>query len=212
MTIRILTAPIRLFIFLLMPLVLASPSLAETLYNKTTNLTESSEEAAAPVKTPITAPGNGLPALDATTIKPIGRESNSTPSSVTLQMAKNVGTNCPGHWDSPNCLSAVSSANLVMAANYAADLKNAGYEAEAEQIKDRCAAATAAREKTFPAYAMKSAFIECANLITDLSGKTGIRPDPSALQLLIAPILCLDNDPRCGTISDQLKRFSAPYP
>jgi hypothetical protein len=125
-------------------------------------------------------------------------------------MTRTIANACPGHWDSAGCLSAVSSANLVMAANYAADLKEKGRPGEAEQVKEHCAASTAAREKSFPAYAMKSAFIECANLITDVAEKTGIKPDPTAFQLLIAPTLCLDNDPRCGTITEQLKRFAAP--
>lgn len=177
---------------------LSMPAGAQTLYNtqgtakSPAPVAQQQSRVAAPVSTPVTAPA-----------KPQGVLSNEA-----LQFGKAAGAACPGKWDSPECLAIISQNNLMMAANYGGALKENGKVTESELIKEHCAAATAAREKSFPAYAMKSAFTECANTIVDVSGKTGISPDLSEYQLLVGATLCLGNDPRCGTISDQLKQLA----
>jgi hypothetical protein len=80
----------------------------------------------------------------------------------------------------------------------------------AEKIKQHCAAATAAREQEFPAYAMKSAFIECANMMSDVSDETRITPDLSHYQLLIGATMCLNKDPGCAEITKTLRQYITP--
>jgi hypothetical protein len=125
----------------------------------------------------------------------------------TLQFAGKIAGACLDHWEAPSCLSAVSESNMALLSNYGAALQNGGYAAEAEQLKQHCAATTAASQETVPAYAMRSALTECANTITDISGKTGVQPDPSHYQLLLAPLLCLSADPRCAPIAEQMKAY-----
>jgi hypothetical protein len=131
-----------------------------------------------------------------------------TPSSQALQLGKAAGGVCPDHWDSPECLSVISQSNFMMLANYGSDLQQKGHNDEAEQVKQHCAASTAAREQSFPAYAMKSAFIECANLLSDLTEKTGMKPDMSEYQLMVGSVLCMNKDARCASISEQLKALT----
>ncbi len=118
---------------------------------------------------------------------------NGTPASPqAIELGKQAGAVCPGKWESPECLSVISSSNLAMASNFGAALKDKGLEADAEQVKQHCAASTAAQKQAFPAYAMKSAFIECANLVADITQKTGVQPDLSQYQLMVGATMCLD--------------------
>lgn len=110
-------------------------------------------------------------------------------------------------WESPACLRALSESNLTMAGNYAGALQQAGKGAAADKIKEHCAASTAARQQEFPAYAMKSAFIECANMISDIAESTAILPDQSQYQLLVGAVLCMEKDRRCTDINQGLRRY-----
>ncbi len=131
--------------------------------------------------------------------------SSNSVSQAVRSYAQKISRVCPGNWEAYPCLQAVSESTLVMAANYAGALKNRGYTAAVEKIKNHCAAATAAREREFPAYAMKSAYTECANMIYDVTEETGLKPDQSHYQLLVGPILCMSDDWRCETLEDQMR-------
>ena len=143
------------------------------------------------------------------TSAPIAAGPAGTPSDIALKLGKAAGAVCPERWESAECMAVISQSNYMMLANYGSDLQKAGRNGEAEQVKQHCAASTAAREQSFPAYAMKSAFIECANLLSDLVATTGMKPDMSEYQLLVGATLCLDKDQRCTAISDQLKALAA---
>lgn len=166
---------------------------ATTMYNSTATPTTAPAPAAAPP--PATA---AAPAI-----------TQAPPSAQAIAFGKQAGAVCPGKWDSAECLSVVSTSNLAMASNFAAALKDKGLEADAEQVKQHCAASTAAQKQAYPGYAMKSAFIECANLIADLAQKTGVQPDLSQYQLMVGATMCLDNDLRCAGIAEQLKALAA---
>tara|TARA_Y100000588_G_scaffold157103_1_gene171069 strand:- start:97 stop:600 length:504 start_codon:yes stop_codon:yes gene_type:complete len=124
-----------------------------------------------------------------------------------MAFAREISKSCPHQWEEQACLSDVSASALVLAANYAGDLQSNGMIGAVEQIKQHCAAATAATQGTYPAYAMKSAFTECANKIYDVSEQTSIKPDLSHYQLLIGAIWCMNKDSQCKTIEDQLGAF-----
>ena len=135
-------------------------------------------------------------------------QARSSKPSVYSLYAKDVATLClNGRWETQQCLAAVSESSLVLAANYAETLSNAGHEFAVEEIKEHCAAGTAATKGEYPAYALKSAWIECANTMYDLSETTGIEPNPSHYQLLVGPILCLEKDRRCQNVEVGLRRF-----
>ncbi len=116
-----------------------------------------------------------------------------------------IASQCPGKWKSQTCMEKVSESALVLAANYAAALQKRGFENAVEKIKKNCAAATAASRIEVPAYAMESAYIECANMIYDISEETGLKPDQSHYQLLVSPILCMTEDKRCPGLESQMK-------
>lgn len=119
--------------------------------------------------------------------------------------AGTVGAVCPGQWESQDCLKAVSESNMVLAANYMETLVNRNLKPESEKIKQHCAASTAATQGEYPAYAMKSAFTECANMISDVSDLTGVTPDVSHYQILVGSVLCMDKDQRCAVIEQGLR-------
>jgi hypothetical protein len=131
----------------------------------------------------------------------------NSPSKPSVEHAKQVSRACPGKWEAQPCLKAVSESTLVLASNYAANLQQKGHPKQVEMIKEHCAAATAARQGEFPANAMRSAFVECANTIVDTTDQTGVAPDASHYQLLVGPVLCLDGDRRCAFIEDGLKKY-----
>lgn len=195
---------------------------AATLYNSTTTQSTVVTPAVAPapiITTAATAttatasPGIAQSAAAATAVTPAQAVTplitGAAPSSQALALGKQAGAACPGKWETPACLSVISNSNMAMASNYGADLQKKNMNADAELIKQHCAASTAASKDVVPAYAMKSAFIECANQIADTTAKTGVQPDLSQYQLLVGATICLDNDLRCAGIADQLKALAA---
>lgn len=129
------------------------------------------------------------------------------PSATSVQFAQSVARACVSDWAAQKCLSAVSDSSMVMLSNYGADLQNRKMNTAAETLKQHCAATTAASQQNVPPYAMRSALTECANTIADLAASTGIQPDPSHYQLLVAPLLCLGADPACAEITAQMKLY-----
>lgn len=125
-----------------------------------------------------------------------------------MAAARLVGTHCPGQWESASCLKAVSQSNMVMVSNYGETLQQSGKAQAAENLKQHCAASTAATEGDYPAYAMKSAFIECANSITTISEQLGVTPDLSQFQLLIGAAMCLDKGAGCANIETALRQHA----
>ncbi len=130
-----------------------------------------------------------------------------TPSATSLKFARSVALACVADWTTQKCLGAVSDSNMTLLSNYGADLQGRKMDAAAETLKQHCAATTAATRQNVPPYAMHSALVECANAMTDLAASTGVQPDPSHYQLLIAPLLCLGADPACPAITTQLQAF-----
>lgn len=128
-------------------------------------------------------------------------------SEYSVTHAQKIAAVCPGAWESPACLTAVSESNLVMVSGYGATLQERKMEAQAETLKQHCAASTAHREKQFPAYAMNSAFTECANIISDLVDQTQILPDQDHYTLLVLPVLCMNKDPRCAPMEKGLLQY-----
>lgn len=125
-------------------------------------------------------------------------------SPVAVQFAKEIANTCLDGWEGADCLKSVSSSNEIMAGQYIQILGQAAKATEAETVKQGCAASTAAKVKEVPAPAMRSAFTECANTISDVVEKTGVTPDVSHYQLLIGAVLCMDKDPRCEMLTKQL--------
>lgn len=122
--------------------------------------------------------------------------------------AKAVAGACPGDWESEECLKATSQSALVLISQFGANLEHKGLKAEQDVLKDECAASTAAtQEDGIPAYAMKSAYTVCANKIADIAESTGVKPDPSYYQLIIASILCLDKNPQCKIMEQSLQKW-----
>lgn len=140
---------------------------------------------------------------------PAASHAESVPSATALTYAKALGQACPGQWESQPCLKAASQSSLALAANYGGALQEKKMNAEAEEIKQHCAASTAATQGEYPAYAMKSAFIECANTMSDVATKTTLEPDVSHYQLLVATVMCLDKDAGCVEIEKTLKGHAA---
>lgn len=128
-------------------------------------------------------------------------------SAQALEFASQIGSVCPGAWESPACLTAVSQSNYVLVSNYGALLQQARLNAQAETLKQNCAASTAHREQAFPAAAMRSAFVACANHISDIVDQTRVSPDPDHFQLLVAPVLCMDRDKSCAQLEKGLRQY-----
>ena len=135
-------------------------------------------------------------------------KTEKVPSATAVEYAKRAAKQCLyGKWEEQGCLKAVSENNLVMAANYGAALQEGGHDADYELIKEHCAASTAATRGEFPAYALRSAFVECANMIYDVSESSGLKPEPSQYQLLVSAVQCLDKSPLCRAIEKGLARY-----
>jgi hypothetical protein len=128
-------------------------------------------------------------------------------SELAVQNAVMVAKACPARWESPDCLKSVSQVTLSMAANYAGALQESGKKTDSETIKQHCAAATAATQQNYPAYAMQSAFTECANKIAEIVQSTTMTPDLSQYQLLGGAILCLQKHAGCADIENGLKAY-----
>ncbi len=136
-------------------------------------------------------------------------EAQSGASSASQALAAKISNNCIDSWSDPACMAALSDNVTVLASDYAARLKNAGYDDSVlEALKQGCAAATAASTQDVPVEAMRSALTECANLIVDINDQSGIKPDQSLYQLLTYPLLCYQEDPLCTVFELQLDAFA----
>lgn len=113
-----------------------------------------------------------------------------------------------GKWAGQPCLNAVSASNMALASMYGAALQQANQNAQAENLKQHCAASTAATQGEYPADAMRSAFTECANSIVDISGATGLNPDPTRYQALIGAVWCLTGDAKCASVEQGLLPYT----
>ena len=142
---------------------------------------------------------------------PVQQSMAIAPSPAVTQEAGFLAQACLSNWQAPGCLKAVSGAALVGAANYGSTLQQGGHPAEAEQIKQHCAAATAGTQGDYPAYAIRSALTECVNTISDVAGKTGVNPDPNQYQLLLGPALCLSGDARCAAVNAGLQKYAPAH-
>ena len=135
-------------------------------------------------------------------------QTNQNPSAESVYHAQKVAASCLNkQWTAPLCLKNLSESALVLSANYAGVLESKGMIGPIEQIKQNCAAASAGTQGDYPAYALTSAFTQCANMIFDVSEQTYIKPDLSHYQILVGSILCLSRDPRCTSIEQQLKAY-----
>ncbi|MAE50190.1 MAG: hypothetical protein CMH27_00085 [Micavibrio sp.] len=135
-----------------------------------------------------------------------GASNAQQPTPVTIVHAKTIAETCPGQWEHQRCLQSLSYSNLALAGQYAEALNKAGKKDAIETLRQTCAASTAATKGEYPPAAMTSAFTTCANSIYSLSEETGIKPDQSHYQLLIAAILCLNKDPQCELLEAGLKK------
>lgn len=129
-------------------------------------------------------------------------------SQTAIDNARAIANACvSGKWEEQPCLKAVSQNNLVMASNYGALLEEKGKKDKSELIKQHCAASTAATRDTFPAYAMRSAYVECVNIIVDVAQASGELPDQSQYQLLVSAVQCLDKQAACASVETSLSRY-----
>ncbi len=141
--------------------------------------------------------------------QPAQTDEEKAPTPIGVIHAREIAKNClEDQWESPPCLQAISNNNLVMLSNFGATLQEAGKTRAAEDVKQKCAASTAAARKTFPAKAMRSAFVECANFIPIIAGQTSLAPDQSLFQLMAISIQCLDKAPVCSHIERGLKSYN----
>ncbi len=127
----------------------------------------------------------------------------STDNSV-LGHVKSVTSSCVKNWSDQSCMKEISSMNMTLVSTYAANLKYSNKQSYLESLKEGCAASTAALKVNVPAYAMRSAMVECVNLMSDIADKTAIRPDPTLSQLAVGSILCLGKDKSCPQIESGL--------
>lgn len=125
-----------------------------------------------------------------------------------LEHARSIAKACPGNWEAQGCLSTVSASNMDLAVDYMTKLDAAGKKDAVEEAKQLCAASTAATKGEYPAYAMQSAFTECANGIYDISEKTGVKPDQSHYQLLVGAVLCLSKAKECSVMEQQMQAYA----
>ncbi len=112
-----------------------------------------------------------------------------------------------GEWEAQPCMVVVSENTLVMAANYQADLEKSGKKALGEQVKQKCAAATAATRGEYPAYAMQSAYTECANGLYEISEASGMKFDINQYQLLVGAIQCIGKTGNCKMFETGLGQY-----
>ncbi len=130
------------------------------------------------------------------------------PSGTATDFAKRAAQAClNGRWEEQACLKTISENTLVMAANYGATLQGRGKNKASEILKEHCAAATAATKGEYPAYAMRSAYVECVNKIYDLTESTKMSPDLSQYQLLVGAVQCLDKSTACTGVETGLSKY-----
>jgi hypothetical protein len=146
--------------------------------------------------------------VDAAYVKKKAETAKNQPSSAATSFAKRLARECVGNkWTQPGCLKMVSQNNLVMTSNYMAALQEANKRSHVETVKQHCAASTAANKGEYPANAMRSAFVECVNIIADTASATGVKPDQSQFQLLVGAVQCLDKNQACSAIEQALSRY-----
>lgn len=127
------------------------------------------------------------------------------PSPVSVNFARDYAKNCLGEWSNAECLKTVSGSNIVLTGQYMDVLKEQGKTDKVAELRDGCAASTAAFNKSdIPAKAMRNAYVQCANTISDISEATTIKPDLSHYQLLLGAIMCLDGSDVCKKLEAQL--------
>lgn len=130
------------------------------------------------------------------------------PSGTSVDYAGRAARAClNGRWEEQACLKAISENTLVMASNYGAALQGRGKNKASETLKEHCAAATAATKGEYPAYAMRSAYVECANKVYDLTESTKMSPDLSQYQLLVGAVQCLDKSRACKGVESGLAKY-----
>lgn len=118
---------------------------------------------------------------------------------------------CSHEWSSQQCMKTLSGASLVMVSNYAEELHKKGHGQYLEPLKQNCAASTAGTKVDVPAYAQRSAFVECINHIVTINEKTGVKPDPDFYQLIVGSIICFDKNQSCVVIEQSLDSMLAAH-
>ncbi len=118
---------------------------------------------------------------------------------------------CSYEWSSQECMKTLSSASLVMVSNYAEDLHESGNGEHLESLKQHCAASTAGTKVEVPAYAQRSAFVECINHIVTINEKTGVKPNADFYQLMVGAIMCFDKSQSCIVIEQSLDSVLAAH-
>lgn len=118
-------------------------------------------------------------------------------------LARDIAHNCKGSWEVPACLMAISKSNFYLVINYGTKLERLDRIKAKNLLRDHCAAATA-QEEDVPAYAYRSAYVDCANMIHAIYENTQVKPDINHYQLLVSSVLCLNKDPRCAAIESQM--------
>lgn len=143
---------------------------------------------------------------DTTTTTNPSSQAKSSPKldDVVLGHVKDVTSSCLNTWDGQTCMKALSSMNMTLASTYAQTLHSSNKKSYMGRLKNGCAASTAALEVSVPAYAMRSAIAECVNIMTTISEKTSVFPDPSLSQLAISAFLCMGQDKSCDEIEKSL--------
>ena len=122
----------------------------------------------------------------------------------TKQFVNGLANRCVGSWESQPCLEMLAAVSMNVTAHYAQSLKNGGHEHDMEDLKQSCAASTAAMQQDVPAYAMKSAMTECANKISDINDDTQISPNVNHYQMIVIGVMCLGEDPSCAMLEKQI--------
>ncbi len=118
---------------------------------------------------------------------------------------------CSHEWTSQICMKTLSEASLVMTSHFAEDLNNNNFGDHLEDLKQHCAASTAATKVKVPPHAQRSAIVECVNHIVDVSEKTGVKPDPNFYQLMVGAVLCFDKNASCMFIEQGLDSALAAH-
>ena len=125
-------------------------------------------------------------------------------NSVVLGHVKAVTSACVKKWEDQACMKVLASMNVTLASTYAESLHNSNKRSYMEQLKNHCAASTAALQVSVPAYAMRSAMTECVNSMTTISQQTSVFPNPSLSQLAVSAVLCIAKNKVCSEIEQGL--------
>lgn len=155
-----------------------------------------------------TAEGGNVASDTKTELKLEANASQTSPlpklSSTVSKHVQAVTFSCLKQWEKQTCMKTLSSLNFTLVTSYAEALRGANKKASIGQLKNGCAASTAALKISVPAYAMRSAMTECVNLMADISDKTSIHPEPSLSQLAVSAILCIGKNKACPEIEKGL--------